>query len=92
MKGFFEEIEKKISELERKKERSVWYALSYIGSVGIILLLPVVLGTYLGWWLDGRYKTGKISWTITFMIIGLMVGVYNVYRIVYRREMERKED
>ncbi|WP_457600162.1 AtpZ/AtpI family protein [Hydrogenivirga sp.] len=90
MKGFFEEIEKKIKELEKRRETSVWYTLSYVGSVGVILLLPVVLGTYLGWWLDGRYRAGKVSWTITFMILGLMVGIYNVYRVVYRREVSRK--
>ncbi len=58
------------------------------GIVALIFLFPVVLGTYLGWWLDGRYRAGRISWTITFMLLGIMVGAYNVYRIVYRKEVK----
>ncbi len=91
MGSFFEDIEKKLRQLEKKKEENIWYALSYIGSVGIIFLFPVVLGTYIGWILDGRYKTGKTSWTITFMVIGIFIGAYNVYTIFYKREIKRKD-
>ncbi len=88
--GFFEEMVRKIRKLEEERGRNIWYTLGYIGSVSIVFLLPVVLGTYVGWWLDGKYKTGSISWTITFMLLGLCIGAYNVYRVVYRHEVDKR--
>ncbi|RUM28181.1 MAG: F0F1 ATP synthase subunit [Aquifex sp.] len=88
MRSFFEDILKKLKRVEEKKEENIWYAMTYIGSVGIVFLFPVLLGTYLGWWLDGKYRTGKISWTITLMIIGVFTGAYNVYTLFYKKEFK----
>ncbi|RMD46629.1 MAG: AtpZ/AtpI family protein [Aquificota bacterium] len=89
MADFFKEIREKIEKLEREKEKNIWYALSYIGSISIIFLLPVVAGAYIGWWLDGKYKAGQISWTITGILIGVMIGIYNIYQIVYKRDIKK---
>jgi len=88
MGDFFQDIKKKIEEIEKKKEKNIWYALSYIGSISIIFLLPVVAGAYIGWWLDGRYRVGKVSWTITGIILGVIIGIYNVYQVFYKRDIK----
>ncbi len=89
MADFFREIKKKIERMRERREESLWHTLTYVGSVSVVLLFPVVLGAYLGWLLDGQYRAGKISWTITFILLGLMVGIYNVYIIFYRKEIKR---
>ncbi len=88
MADFFKEIKEKIERLEKKKKRNIWYALSYIGSISIIFLLPVVAGAYIGWWLDGRYRVGKISWTITGILLGIFIGIYNVYHLFYKKNIK----
>jgi len=88
MGSFFEEIKKKIEDLEKKREKNIWYTLSYIGSISIIFLLPVVAGAYIGWWLDGQYRVGKVSWTITGILLGVMIGIYNIYQIVYKKDIK----
>ncbi|RMA97233.1 AtpZ/AtpI family protein [Hydrogenothermus marinus] len=88
MSDFFKDIKEKINKLEQKKEKNIWYALTYIGSISIIFLLPVVLGAYIGWWLDGSYKIGKTSWTITGILIGIFIGIYNIYQIVYKKDIK----
>ncbi len=89
MADFFREIKKKIERMRERREESLWHTLTYVGSVSVVLLFPVVLGAYLGWFLDGKYRAGRISWTITFILLGLMVGIYNVYIIFYRKEIKR---
>jgi len=86
---FFREIRERIRKLEEREEGNVWQTLAYVGSVGAVFLLPVILGAYIGWWLDGKYKGGSISWTITFILLGVMIGAYNVYRLFYRKEVSR---
>ncbi|RMD46035.1 MAG: hypothetical protein D6834_03035, partial [Aquificota bacterium] len=63
--SFFKDIRKKIEEAEKKKEKGIIFAISYIGSISVIFIFPVILGAYIGWWLDGKYSVGKVSWTIT---------------------------
>jgi ATP synthase protein I len=54
-----------------------------LGVGGWLFVIPVVGGAYLGRYLDGRFRDGQ-SWTITFIVLGLVVGVYNFW-FYYRR-------
>ncbi len=91
MRECFKEVNRRLETLEKKKSQNVWYMIPYIGSVGIIFILPVLIGAYLGWWIDGQYKVGGISWTITGIMLGVFVGVYNVYRFFYLRHKRFSE-
>jgi ATP synthase protein I len=44
----------------------------------------VVGGAYLGKYLDSRFGGKGISWTITFLVLGIVFGVYNVWRFFTR--------
>ena len=56
-----------------KRKESVWMSIGMFGLIGWSVAVPTLLGTFLGWWLDKRFP-GKQSWTLTFLLIGLIVG------------------
>lgn len=57
----------------RKSRRGIWYGLGMFGLIGWSVVVPTILGTMLGKWLDKRFP-GKQSWTLTFLIIGIVAG------------------
>jgi len=58
-------------------------------------MIPTVLGLLLGIWLD-RMFPGDISWTLTFLIVGLVIGCLNAWQWItreqHRIEKERNEE
>lgn len=68
----------------RKNRRSGWRHAALLGAGGWLLVVPVVGGAYLGRWLDARHAGGGQSWTLTLILIGLGVGIYNFW-VYYRR-------
>jgi len=54
----------------------------YIGTLGLLFVLPVIGGAYLGHWLDGQSPGYSIRWTMSLIFIGLAVGVLNVYLFI----------
>ncbi len=54
----------------------------YLGTLGLIFVLPVIAGAYLGSWLDNRIKGYSFSWTITLIVLGVFVGAVDVYLFV----------
>lgn len=80
-----------------KVTRTVWSGLGMMGLVGWSVAVPTLLGAALGIWLDKRYP-GIHSWTLTLLIIGLIVGCLNAWRWVakedreIRREQETKDE
>ena len=51
----------------------------YLGTIGLIFVLPVVGGAYLGDWLDGLAEGYSFRWTVSLILVGLIVGALNVY-------------
>ena len=66
----------------RKEHRTLLANTVYLGTLGIIFVLPVVAGAYLGAWLDNRMKGYSFSWTITLIVLGVFVGAFDVYWFV----------
>jgi len=60
-------------------ERSLAENLALIGSVGWLVVIPILLGIYLGRWIDQWAHTG-IFWTATFTLLGACVGSYLGWR------------
>lgn len=54
----------------------------YIGTLGLLFVLPVVCGAYLGRWLDGLAAGYSIRWTMSLILLGVMVGGVNVYLFI----------
>ena len=54
----------------------------YIGTLGLVFVLPVVGGAYLGRWLDSLAAGYSIRWTVSLILLGVMVGMINVYLLI----------
>jgi len=81
-------VEKQVKRMRRaEKERPTLLSQSvFMGTLALLFVLPVVLGAYLGNWLDGMAQGYSIRWTIGLIFVGLIVGIINVY--MYIREHE----
>lgn len=67
--------------------RAAWFGLGMFGLVGWSVAIPTLLGIALGVWLDERYP-GRVSWTLTFLIIGVALGCLNAWYWI-KQESER---
>jgi ATP synthase protein I len=47
--------------------------------LGLVFVLPVIVGAYLGRWLDGLAEGYAIRWTVSLIVLGVVVGAVNVY-------------
>ena len=54
----------------------------YIGTLGLVMVLPIVAGAYLGHWLDGLVAGYSMRWTLSLLFNGVVVGFFNVYFLI----------
>ncbi len=54
----------------------------YIGTLGLLFVLPVVGGAYLGHWLDGLMAEYSVRWTVSLILSGVFIGGLNVYLFI----------
>lgn len=81
--GFREEIESSVRNYKtsKKRRKEFWKYLTRVTVIGWLFVIPVVAGAYLGRYLDRRFAS-NISWTITLIIIGVAVGLYNAWHFI----------
>jgi ATP synthase protein I len=65
-----------------KDRRTVIGQSVYLGTLGLIFVLPVIAGAYLGQWLDNLSKGYEVHWTVSMIVLGVIVGGVNVYFFV----------
>jgi ATP synthase protein I len=78
------QVEKQVQRMERaEKERPTLLAqTAYIGVLGLLFVLPVIGGAYLGRWLDSLVEGYSMRWTLSLIFVGVVVGAVNVYFFV----------
>jgi len=54
----------------------------YIGTLGLLFVLPVVGGAYLGQWLDSLAGGYSVRWTVSLIVLGVVIGAVNVYLFI----------
>lgn len=54
----------------------------YIGTLGLLFVLPVIGGAYLGSWLDSLVEGYSVRWTVSLLLTGVFVGALNVYLFI----------
>ena len=54
----------------------------YIGTLGLLFVLPVIVGAYLGHWIDNQVTGYSVRWTTSLIILGVFVGGVNVYLFI----------
>ena len=67
----------------RERHRSIWFGLGMLGVVGWAVVIPTLLGAALGRWLDAPGR-GRVSWTVTLLLVGLVIGCVNAWYWVKR--------
>ena len=84
---FAEKIKKHSTVLSRfRRKGMLWHSIATFGVIGWMIALPTVIGAYLGKYLDAKTVGPEgISWTITFILVGLGIGLYTVWRFFFYR-------
>ncbi len=59
---------------------------AYLGTLGLLSILPIIGGAYLGRWLDSLIEGYSVRWTMSLIILGIAVGSFNVYWFIRERE------
>ncbi|MEZ5354323.1 MAG: AtpZ/AtpI family protein [Bryobacteraceae bacterium] len=54
----------------------------FLGGMGVVFLLPVIGGAYLGLWLDSLAPGYSVRWTAGLIFLGVVTGAVNVYFFV----------
>jgi len=84
LNGLQEKIERQANRMkkaERERQTLIGQTI-YIGTLGLLLVLPVVGGAYLGHWLDSMMDGYSIRWTTSLILLGVMIGAVNAYLFI----------
>lgn len=76
---------RRMQQAERERPTLMGQAI-YLGTLGLVFVLPVVLGAYLGHWLDERLSGYSVRWTIGLILLGVVIGMLNLYFFIKEKE------
>jgi ATP synthase protein I len=51
----------------------------FLGTIGLLFILPVIGGAYFGRWLDSKLPGYEVHWTVSMIFLGIVIGAVNVY-------------
>lgn len=85
------EKEERKLKAQRQKKDSVWQGFSVFGTIGWSVAVPTVLFVLIGVMLDERY-TGRQSYTLSMLGVGLFLGCLNAWYWVDRKMQEIKDE
>lgn len=75
----------------RRPDAGVWFGFGMMGLIGWSVVVPTLLGTMLGIWLD-RNHPGSHSWTLALLTIGLVLGCMNAWHWVDKEDKAMRDD
>ncbi|MCB1693037.1 MAG: AtpZ/AtpI family protein [Pseudomonadales bacterium] len=58
----------------------------FIGTLGLLLTLPIIAGAYIGLWLDRGSEPYSVRWTLGCILLGVVIGAFNAWYFVKERE------
>ena len=70
-------------------KKSVYTTFAMISQVGISMVVPILLCTYAGVWLEGKFD---FPWTVIMIVVGVLAGARNVIDLVKRMKQITEED
>lgn len=79
--AFKKQVERQVERMRQaERDRPTLLAqTAYIGTLGLMFVLPVVVGAYVGHWIDSLIEGYSIRWTLSMIVLGVIVGAVNVY-------------
>jgi len=69
---------RRIKKAQRERDNLLSETI-YLGTVGLLFVIPIVAGAYLGHWLDQRGGEYSARWILPCLLLGIIVGAINVY-------------
>ena len=75
----------------RNPTPGIWSGFGMMGLIGWSVVVPTLLGTALGIWLDKQHS-GKHSWTLALMIAGLAISCLNAWLWVVKEDQAMREE
>ena len=94
MTGYRKDFEDEIAAKEarkirarRRKAKGIWFGLGTMGVIGWSVTVPTLIGALLGVWMDIKFN-GQISWTLTFMFIGLAIGCLDAWYWIKKQQTD----
>lgn len=76
-------------ENKKKSKPNIMQELAPYASLGLQLVLTIIIGAYIGWWLDGKYNTSP-WFLITLTFFGAFAGMFSFIRTVTKRNKNKK--
>lgn len=80
-----EELKKQVEQQARRMKQaeenqpSMMKQTMYLGTLGLLFVVPIFGGAYLGLWLDELTSDYSAYWTLSLIFLGVIVGMFNVY-------------
>jgi len=72
---------KRLQRAERERPTLLGQTV-YLGTLGLLFVLPVIGGAYLGRWLDTLLAGYSVHWTVSLILLGVFLGALNVYLFI----------
>ncbi len=66
----------------RQEQDTLLSQTIYLSTLGLLFIVPVIGGAYLGIWLDNMQDGYSFFWTTSMLLLGLIIGVMNVYLFI----------
>ncbi|MBS1214880.1 MAG: synthase protein, partial [Proteobacteria bacterium] len=68
-------IERQAQRMEKaqRDQPTLLAQTAFVGTLGLLLAVPVVAGAYLGLWLDHMIEGYSIHWTLGMITLGVLV-------------------
>ncbi len=86
-------LAKKARALERTDNRRIILNAACLGTYGWHMSVPVFTGVILGRFLDEHTPLAHVSWTLTLIIAGTLIGFYNANKWLQKAgKPPRRED
>ncbi|MEK9141068.1 MAG: AtpZ/AtpI family protein [Nitrospirota bacterium] len=76
-----EEVTKQIRRMKQAEQDrpTLLRQTVYLGTLGLLFVVPVIVGAYVGRWLDGLAPGYSMRWTLSLIVLGVGIGAVNVY-------------
>ena len=74
----------RLREAERRRQTLLAQTV-FLGSLALMFILPIVGGAYLGRWIDDMFEEYSVRWTVSLIVLGVVVGIANVFLFIRER-------
>ena len=74
---------KKAENLSKRSHRQYVHRITVLTIYGFQVAIPVIIGIFLGRFLDSHFYIQHFSWALNLILIGVIIGFYNANHWFY---------